>query len=186
MNSEAILKKLSSWVYDNKDRLVLSDEFWASEEFEEAELIDAWFDAQLDEEMSDEDYDMLENSFLSFASTEEGGEYYLWKYDEISTDEAPVIFLGSSGEYDMVAPSLNDFICMLSHGYSFSADSESLRVTWHEDSNDEYKNDCIKFLSSFDGLVKSSTFSESLEKMSKHENFVAMVDSFVEKYAEAL
>ena len=182
MNSELILKKLSSWVYDKENRLVLSDDFWASYEFQEAEMIDAWFDAQIDDEMSDEDYEMLENDFLSFASTEEGGEYYLWKYDKISNDEAPIIFLGSSGEYDMVAPSLNDFICMLSHGYYFRADGESLRVTWHEERNEEYKNDCIEFLNFFDGLVECSSISESLEKMAKHKNFVAMIDAFVEKY----
>ena len=102
MNNNLILKKVSNWVYTNDDRKVLSDEFWAAEEFQEADMIDAWFDAQIEGEMSDEDYEMLENSFLSFASTEEGGEFYLWKYKEADENTAPVIFLGSSGEYDMV------------------------------------------------------------------------------------
>ena len=182
MNSELILKKLNTWIYENEKRLILSDEFWTSAEFQEPELIDAWFDAQIDKEISDDDYEMFESDFLGFASTEEGGEYYLWKYNEISNDEAPVVFVGSSGEYDMVAPSLNDFICMLAHGNSFSIDDETLRVKWNVESSEEYKNDCVNFLRSFDGLLNCTTFAESIEKMSKHKNFVGMVDAFVEKY----
>lgn len=178
-----ILEILSKWSYENNSKLVLDDEFECSSKLKEPDCIDSWFDAQLDNEMADEEYNMLDKEFLSFAYTGEGGEYYLWLYDELE-GSPPVIYLGSSGEYDMVAPSLNDFVCMLGHGKIFSADYKTLLVTWedyHEEDKDKYLLDCQKFINQFKGLIQCSDFEISMKRMSEHKSFKKMVDDFVKR-----
>ena len=186
MNTEEkILNKLSQWLESEESNNLSEWEFEVSTKPQKADDVDAWFDAQISGEMSDDDYEILENEFLGFSSTGEGGEYYLWDYPN-REGPAPIIFLGSSGEYDVVAASLNDFVCMLGHGKVFSADYETLRVTW-EDYNDEdqadYTAECKKFIESLDGLIEATTFKQAIKNIENQKSFIQVVDDFVKKYS---
>lgn len=55
------------------------------------------------------------NELLSFGSYETGGSFCLWYYPELET-KAPVVYIGDCGELAFVAPSFQDFVCLLSKG----------------------------------------------------------------------
>jgi len=61
------------------------------------------------------------NFFLDFGFYESGdGSFSLWYYDGL-VGAAPVVYYGTGGEVSMVAPSFEDFVCMLLKGKIISA-----------------------------------------------------------------
>jgi len=81
--------------------------FILNKEFEEYDNIDFLFGKTNSEKHK--------NELITFGYYETGGSFCLWYYPELKT-EAPVVYIGDCGELAFVAPSFQDFVCLLSKG----------------------------------------------------------------------
>jgi len=66
-------------------------------------FLDYWFE----EKISQKDKDSIE----VFAQTGEGGYFAYWNYEQLLGD-APIVFFSSDGEYNMIASSIDDLVCL--------------------------------------------------------------------------
>ena len=97
--------------------------------FEECELVDEWFGDGIRENGYD---------FLEFGYNRAGDPYALWFYPEL-VGEPPVVLLDSDGDVKLLAPSLTDFLCLLTDEQAITGNIESEKTVWYNIPNYQYK-----------------------------------------------
>lgn len=97
--------------------------------FEECELVEEWFE----DGIRDKGYD-----FLEFGYNRAGDPFALWVYPEL-TGEPPVVLLDSDGEVELLAPSLTDFLCLLTDEQSITGKIDNDKIIWYNIPNYQYK-----------------------------------------------
>jgi len=189
-----ILNLLNEW--EKKEELYNLElqEFELYDEFEELEYLDEWFGF---------DYkSQYEDRFLAFANDGTGGELALWFYPDL-TGEPPVIFTGSEGETNLIAGSLEDFVCLLTRGKLLNAgDTEEDRTPeslWYniyklqleelaednEVTTEEAKTLLHKSAETFKQFIHNAVNCRDeiaiFKDNSKHPDFIKWVDSVVDR-----
>ena len=97
--------------------------------FEKCDLAEEWFG----DSFRENGYD-----FLEFGYTRAGDLFALWIYPELK-GEPPVVLLDSDGEVELLAPSLTDFLCLLTDEQSISSEVEDGRTSWYKIYKHQYK-----------------------------------------------
>ena len=162
-----------------------------------------WFDAQLsyedisiEDEVYDDIWEGLEKQFIHFGYTGEGGNYFLWDYEGRDNNDMPVVFLGGDGEYDMLASSLNDFVCLIASGKVYSSDDKfSLKElgirSWEDMSQyrlddftqEEYAEDCKKFMDFLKEDLECKSYEEVVKNVKQQKNFKNFINKWLAEIA---
>lgn len=90
--------------------------------FEECEIVEEWFE----EDLRENGYD-----FLEFAYNKAGDPFALWIYPELE-GEPPVVMLDSDGDVELLAPSLRDFVYLLTNEDALFGDNEDDKLAWYK------------------------------------------------------
>ncbi len=102
------------------------------------EDMDAWFHTVVKGRVPDK--------FLQFAADGTGGAYALWFYPGLR-GPAPVVFFGSEGETNVLAPSLRDFVCLIASGKilyaNWTEEGRTPEDLWSLNITDDYLEDIM-------------------------------------------
>ena len=148
---------------------------------DDSEFLDYW--------LTEKPTDAVKKSFSVFAQTGEGGNYAYWNYEGLVGD-APIVFFGSDGAYNMIAACEEDLVCLLATGRYMDAEADDGEVwsetTWYsriedlvEDGEfDAYEDAERAFyadISSFAEIVKMKYELQKpevyMENMKRHPSF---------------
>ena len=92
------------------------------ESFQKSDLLEEWFE----DDIREQGYD-----FLDIGYNRAGDPYALWVYPEL-TGEPPVVLLDSDGDVELLAPSLIDFLCLLTDENTIKGKTEINKTIWYK------------------------------------------------------
>jgi len=144
-------------LYEHKDM-----EFHGS--FIECEIVEEWFG----EDFREKGYD-----FLEFAYTRSGDPYALWIYPELK-GEPPVVLLDSDGEIELLAPSLGDFLCLLTDLDCVSGKIDDENLSWYniyETVTETMKQEMESLREEISKVEACRPLSEIVTDFNLHPNF---------------
>jgi len=98
--------------------------------FQKCDLVEQWFAKDLREQGYD---------FLEFGYTRAGDPYTVWMYPGL-IGEPPVVLLDSDGDVKLLAPSLVDFLCLLTDPEAIKGNIEDDKAGWYSILNYQYRD----------------------------------------------
>ncbi len=128
--TSSALDILKQW--NESDTIYSLDEFRDLEMHDrlvKCELMEEWFDHKVKEEGYD---------FLEFGYNRAGDPYALWIYPGLK-GEPPVVFLDGDGEVAMLAPSLGDFLYLLTDKDCCEGKIDNQKLSWYTIYKFQYK-----------------------------------------------
>ena len=149
-----------------------------------------------EEDIDEDKMTSYQSQFTPLFGTGDGGNYCLWNYEGLEGD-APVVFFGSDGQYEMVAASLSDYAHLLASGKTCDVES-SFNGIWEKDLSSYYIDDVqeefelgtyeeaealvLKDLNDFKSEVElklgeSKSVEFYLNNITKHLNFKTFIES---------
>ena len=148
--------------------------------FEECEIVEEWFE---------EDFRAKGNDFLEFGYNRAGDPYALWIYPELKGEPA-VVLLDSDGEVEMLAPSLNDYLCLLTNYECITGQIDNDKIHGYEIYKfdmEDLINDDFKDLEAVKNKLKEEialinkhqecrSVSEIIKDFDRHPNFKEWFD----------
>jgi hypothetical protein len=134
--TQVLLKLLTKWGDGNQIyNLYNFRDMELHGSFEKCDRIEGWFDKDFNEKGYD---------FLEFGYTRAGDPYALWIYPQLQ-GEAPVVLLDGDGEVELLAPSLGDFLCLLTDEQAIFSEIEDDKISWYTIYNYKYNEIVDKY-----------------------------------------
>jgi len=171
--NKELLKKLSEWGYD---------EVYNLPEIHDMEIQDEFYNVDVSELLNlDIPENELEDTFLGFANSADGGEYCLWLYPDLK-GEPPVVFINLDWEHSLISSSFSKFIRDLGDKKVLNAsmDFGDESSPWDEDEIALFEESTMSKKIELFNLDFEKLLEEGKEE--NHPSFYSWVAEITEKY----
>ncbi len=195
-NSIETLRLLYEWEKKNEPYNIQLHNIELYEDFEQIDFLNDWFGFDFDSQYQDR--------FLAFGDDGTGGSIALWFYPGLNS-QPPIVFVGSEGQTNFIANSMEDFACKLTTGKVLNPnsidDGRTAKTIWsdinkwqiedlaakHQISAKKATKRLDKSISKFKNFVHKKILCNeivSITKTAKHPDFIKWADSIFDKNPE--